>query len=459
MSFLDTLKNLGLWQGQQPQAAQPNPYGLDPQMMQMARSQALGNIGGQILAMSQQMTPDQRARMMAGADWTGGYQNSLYNAAQMQLMSDAQRRRKLEMERAEDARTSIAEMIRRTPPGRLRDAAMYFFQAGDYGKAGELLFKQERRFNPMTATYETIDAFGQPIGAAASPMPSQPATGGTPLPSVAPAPGPAAIPQPDGTSVMPPPEANVDGVTMRWRALTRDPSLTPQEVQQMVMAAEAEGNPDAAMKVYRDLVKQRTDNLNKDEDQAQTLKTSNINAAEKLRTDYDTAGKAYNTVIGAAEYAATIAQQPNMSPAEKLAVLYNYIKTLDPLGAVRDSDVELAQSIQPVTNQLEQIFKRFNEGGTISDAAILQIARAMAGLGNDAKGRLGRKEQEIRRVAVARGVNPNMIFGEPMRGPQGPQAPIGSRIPKAPLAQEDQPLGIEMAPNEKGFFDTYFGGQ
>lgn len=451
MSFLDTLKNLGLWQGQQPQAAQPNPYGLDPQMMQMARSQALGNIGGQILAMSQQMTPDQRARMMAGADWTGGYQNSLYNAAQMQLMSDAQRRRKLEMERAEDARASIAEMIKKTPPGRLRDAAMYFFQAGDYGKAGELLFTQQRRFNAMTATYETIDAFGQPINAAASPMPSQPAAGGTPLPSVAPA--PAAIPQPDGTSVMPQPDANVDGVTMRWRALTRDPSLTPQEVQQMVMAAEAEGNPDAAMKVYRDLVKQRTDNLNKDEDQSQTALNNERNAAEKLRADYDAAGKAYNTVIGAAEYAANVAAQQNMSPADKLAVLYNYIKTLDPLGAVRDSDIELAQSIQPAIARIEQMFASVSQGGTISDAAILQIARTMAGLGNDAKGRLGRKEQEIRRTAAARKVNPNMVFGEPMRGPQGPQAPIGSKIPRTAAERT-----VTLPPDDDAFVSTW-GGQ
>lgn len=456
MSFLNTLKNFGLWQ--QPQAQQPNPYGLSPEMMQQARMQSLGNIGGQIMAMSAQMTPSQRARMMAGSDWTGGLQTNLYNAAQMQLMGSAQARRKLEADRAEEARTSIAEMIKQTPPGRVRDAAMYFFQAGDYGKAGELLFKQERRFNPMTAAYETIDAFGQPIGSTA-PMPSQPAAVDIPQQAVAPAPSPSPIPQPDSAAIIPQADAGVDAVTMRWRALTRDPSLTPQEVQQMVIAAGAEGSPEAAMKVYRDLVKERTDNLNKDEDQAQTVKTANINAAEKLRTDYDTSGKAYNTVISAAEYAANIAQQPSMSPAEKLAVLYNYIKTLDPLGAVRDSDVELAQSIQPVTNQLEQIFKRFNEGGTISDAAILQIARAMAGLGNDARGRMGRKEQEIRRIAISRGVDPNMIFGEPMRGTAGPPAPIGSKIPRPPLRQEDQPIGIEMEPAEKGFFETYFGGR
>lgn len=137
MSFLDTLKNLGLWQGQQPQAAQPNPYGLDPQMMQMARSQALGNIGGQILAMSQQMTPDQRARMMAGADWTGGYQNSLYNAAQMQLMSDAQRRRQAESERDRQAQKYIRGLIQQNPNDPRAKKAAIYAQLGDWGSAAK----------------------------------------------------------------------------------------------------------------------------------------------------------------------------------------------------------------------------------------------------------------------------------------------------------------------------------
>ena len=457
MSFLDTLKSLGLWQGQQPQAAQPNPYGLDPQAVSQARMAALGNIGGQILAMSQQMTPDQRARMMAQADWTGGYQTNLYNQAQMQLMSDAQKRKQIETQRAEEARASIAEMIKKTPAGRVRDAAMYFFQAGDYGKAGELLFKQERRLNPM-GFYETVDAFGNPINSGAAAMPQagsapaavpMPATGGD-----AHAPGPAPLPAPDaGASPMPQADAGADQLTLNWRRLTGDPNLTPAEARQISMAAVAENDPAAGLKVYRELAKQRIDQSNTEETQSQTALNNERNAAEKLRADYDAAGKAYSTVIGAAEYAANVATQPDRSPADKLAVLYNYIKTLDPLGAVRDSDIELAQSIQPAIARIEQMFESVSQGGTISDAAILQIARTMAGLGNDAKGRLGRKEQEIRRTAAARKVNPNMVFGEPIRGPQGPQPPIGYRIPRAESGDN-----VELPPEDEDYVGNWTGG-
>lgn len=466
MSFLDTLKSLGLWQ--QPQQGQPqqNPYGLDPEMVKQARMQALGNIGGQILAMSQQMTPDQRARMMAGADWTGGLQTNLYNAAQMKLMGDAAQRRQTETQRAEEARASIAEMIKKTPPGRVRDAAYYFFQAGDYGKAGELLFKQERRFNPYTAGYEVVDAFGSPINASAtaSPqpgagVPQQTAVAVPPASGGAPAPGPSPIPTPTSTELVPGAGGEVDATTQRWRALTRDPSLTPAEVQQMVMAAAAKGDPNAAMEVYRDLKKQRIEQSNTDETQTQTALNNTRNAAEKLRSDFDTSIKGYQTIITAAERGEQIASDPKMSPADKLAVLYEYIKTLDPLGAVRDSDVELAQSIQPAIGRLEQLYKSWTEGGTISNAAIQDIARTMGRLGTDARGRMGRKEIEVRRIAEARQVSPDMVFGKPQRGRQGPPAPIGSRIPPAPLGENDQPLTLEMQPQEKGFFKTYFGGR
>ena len=159
MSFLDTLKNLGLWQGQQPQAAQPNPYGLDPQMMQMARSQALGNIGGQIMAMSAQMTPDQRARMMAGADWTGGMQSNLYNAAQMQLMSDAQRRRQAESERDQSARQWLEQKIAAMPDSKRKQNAAIRLQLGDIkGAADELTAEEAAPAAPTTRTVRVGDA-------------------------------------------------------------------------------------------------------------------------------------------------------------------------------------------------------------------------------------------------------------------------------------------------------------
>lgn len=147
MSFFDALKSMGLSQG-----GQPNPmveaYGLDPAAAKQAAWQAIGNISGNLMALGQQMTPDQRARMLGQMDWSGGLQSSLYNQAQMKLMSDARKRKSAETERAEQARTALAEMIQKTPAGRKRDAAMFFLQADDLEAAGKVLFAEPEAPKP-----------------------------------------------------------------------------------------------------------------------------------------------------------------------------------------------------------------------------------------------------------------------------------------------------------------------
>lgn len=459
MSFFDTLKSLGLMgQGQgQPAQPQQNPYGLDKTAMRQAALMSLGNVGSQIMALSQQMTPAQRALMMSRADFTGGMQENIAGMAEMQQKAVSARDAQTERDRRDQARAMIADKIKSLPAGRARDAAMYFFEANDLGKAGEILFTQKKEFDPVTGGYVLTDFFGNPIAPTPTGL-AAPSRGGQAMPvQTAPspasaaggAPGPAPIPAPDSTGM---PADPVDQMTTNWRRLTGDPNLSPQDARYIATVAASEGNPGAGLKAYRDLQKNKTDALNKDEDQAQSLLNSKVGSAEKLRTDYDTAAKAYNTVIGAAEYAANVATQANMTPADKLAVLYNYIKTLDPLGAVRDSDVELAQSIQPVIGRIQQLFDSVANGGTVSDDAILQIARTMAGLGNDAKGRMGRKEMEVRRIAKARTVNPNMVFGEPQRGAAGPPAPIGYNIPRAPA---DQSLAL---PQDDEAFIGNWGG-
>lgn len=173
MSFLDTLKNLGLWQPQQ--AEQPNPYGLDPAIMQQARMSALGNIGGQLLAMSQQMTPDQRARMMANADWTGGYQGNLMNAAQMQLMGDSRRRKTEEDERGRAAREWLTQKIAGLPDGKQKQNAMIYLQLGDLQNAAAQLTA-----GAPQPEYQVVDGYyfdkNNP-GAGAQPVPGLEPTG------------------------------------------------------------------------------------------------------------------------------------------------------------------------------------------------------------------------------------------------------------------------------------------
>lgn len=136
MSFFDALKSMGLSQG-----GQPNPmveaYGLDPAAAKQAAWQAIGNISGNLMALGQQMTPDQRARMMGQMDWSGGLQSSLYNQAQMKLLSDARKRKQAQDDRDMQAQRYLAGVLQKMPDGPQKQKALIYYQMGDMSKAAE----------------------------------------------------------------------------------------------------------------------------------------------------------------------------------------------------------------------------------------------------------------------------------------------------------------------------------
>lgn len=138
MSFFDTLQQMGLFKGgQQPAQPQQNPYGLDQQAMRQVGWQTLGNIGSQIMALSQQMTPAQRAAMMARADFTGGAQQNLFNAAQMKLLQDKRQQAAQEDERAKATQDYLAQTLQAMPDGPAKQKATIYYRMGDYAKAAE----------------------------------------------------------------------------------------------------------------------------------------------------------------------------------------------------------------------------------------------------------------------------------------------------------------------------------
>lgn len=157
MSFLQKLQELGLW-GQQPgQPQQQNPYGLNPQQMRQAAWQSVGNLGSQIMALSQQMTPAQRAAMMSRADFTGGFQQNLYNQAQMKLLQDKQRQAAEEDERTKAAKAYVAQTLQGMPDGPERRKAMAYLQLGDLPKAVETLYSTTERKAPDLKTVRVGD--------------------------------------------------------------------------------------------------------------------------------------------------------------------------------------------------------------------------------------------------------------------------------------------------------------
>lgn len=154
MSFFDTLKQYGLWPQQQAPSQQDNPYGLDEEMMRQARLQSLSNIGAQIMAASVRQTPQQRAELLSGFDPTGGYQQSLMNAAQMKLVGDKMRASREEDDRDKAAQAWLQQKIASMPDSQQKRNAMIYLQLGDVQKAAAELTKEEAA--PEAPTMKTV---------------------------------------------------------------------------------------------------------------------------------------------------------------------------------------------------------------------------------------------------------------------------------------------------------------
>jgi hypothetical protein len=222
---------------------------------------------------------------------------------------------------------------------------------------------------------------------------------------------------------MPAVQEPVDQLTINWRQLTGDPNMTLAEARQAMLAAKAAGNASAGIKYHQEAVKQRLDARNKDEDQTQQNLQGNRSAAEALTDDFTANTKSYNTIIGAGQRAVQVATDPSLGPAAKLTTLYQFMKALDPDGAVREGDVQMAQQMQAIKDQwLQWAEAQIRGGGPISQNMINDMAREMARLANDAKGR--KEQKRIETVGIGRGRQiPDAMF-DPTLGSENQNMPM-----------------------------------
>jgi hypothetical protein len=410
MAFLDTLKQFGLWPQQQGPSQQDNPYGLDEGMMRQARMQSLSNLGSQIMAASVRQTPAQRADLMAGFDMSGGYQDNLMNAAQMKILSAKMRSAQREEDDAEKMRVSLANRLKSLPPGQLRDAAMWFYESGDYNKAGELLFKREQVWDPMTGGMVTVDAFGAPVGGyssgggGGSPVP---ASGGAPAPA-----NPSSVPAAasGGTPAMPQPVEASDPLTDRWRQLLADPSLTPQEVRLIV----SQGSDKGAREKHAEIVKNRQDVADKKriatKDQSEMANT----VIDDRRTQMETPQR----IVDFAQSIEDTLASGNPTGMRALATQVLFSKVLDPGSAFMTGEADLQQTAATTQQRLANWWQNQGgkEGSPVPGDLVLEMREISRLLGKRALTKLDRIDTEAKTRAGSFGLTDDMLGGKfPLR--------------------------------------------
>lgn len=420
MSFFDTLKQFGLWPQQGGQGGQPqaNPYGLDDGMMRQARMQSLSNLGSQIMAASVQQTPRQRAELMSGFDMTGGYQDNLYNAAQQKLMSSKMQAAQRELDQTEKMKISLANRLKSLPPGQLRDAAMWFYEAGDYNKAGEILFKREKVFNPYTMQDEYRDAFGNPVGGGYSPA-AGPATATAVPASASGQPDSVAVPAAadGGAPALPPVTggASSNQVTNTYRRIFQDPLLTDQEA--MIIAGQGTSK-EAIFKAYQDVLKQRQEMVNKDEDQARQGIKDKSEMADKVIDDRRTQMETPQRIVDFAQGIEDALASNDPSGMAILATQVLFSKVLDPNSAFMTGEADLQKTAATLKQRVENWWK--NQGGDSGAPIPRDLAIEMRDisrqLGRRALTRLDQIDKEAKTRAGASGLTDDMLGGKfPLR--------------------------------------------
>lgn len=407
MSFFDTLKQFGLWPQQQG-GVQDNPYGLDEAMMRQARMQSLSNLGSQIMAASVRQTPQQRAELMAGFDPTGGYQDNLMNAAQMKLMSAKMRAAQREEDDTEKMRVSLANRLKALPPGQLRDAAMWFYESGDYAKAGELLFKREKVFDPMTGGTVTVDAFGAPVGGysggsgGGSPVPTSGGSPASTLPSSVTAAAAGDVP------AMPPAEQPVDQMTLNWRRLLNDPTLTPTEVRMIA----AQGSQKGAYDTYAEIVKNRQDVA----DKKRIATKDQADMANAVLDDRRTEMELPQRVVDFAQSIDDTLASGDATGMRALATQVLFSKVLDPGSAFMTGEADLQQTAASWRQRMANWWNNAGgeQGAPIPPELVKEMQAIARQLGKRALAKLERIDKSAKTRAGAVGLTDEML-GNPFQ--------------------------------------------
>lgn len=227
---------------------------------------------------------------------------------------------------------------------------------------------------------------GEQGAASAPPAPATPTP--TPTPD-----GVPTTPSAPGAAELPPTGGALSGqMKILAEAFGLPPNATPSDVMSVAQAG-LMGEDNA--RVVAEAIRKRYETQ-----QAQGIELTqkqNENAF-KLQDDYWRVGSKYQEIMNAADSMSSVPDDPN--GFERVMTMYKYMRALDPLGAVRESDAALAQSASGPYSRLEQLFSQYAglSGSEIPRDAALEMKRLILEMGETAS----KADYKARKKTIAR---------------------------------------------------------
>jgi hypothetical protein len=165
-------------------------------------------------------------------------------------------------------------------------------------------------------------------------------------------------------------------------------------------------------------------------------------AESKFRKEYSDQTKGYQEVKSA--YGRVLASQE--TAAGDLALIFNYMKMLDPGSVVREGEFATAQNAAGVPDRIKNLYNNLNKGERLNPEQRKMFGKQAEGLFKQAGEQEATVRQGIERIAKGYGLNTENIFFTPTEVP--PTAP-GAAPPAAPVSVTTPTGQVLTFPNQQ----------
>lgn len=172
----------------------------------------------------------------------------------------------------------------------------------------------------------------------------------------------------------------------------------------------------------------------KDVAEAEALKGNLTPTQQKnlneIWSDFDTQTKPQRTVIDNTKNILTLSEQAKSTnkgganPSAQIAIVYSYMKSLDPTSTVREGEYATAQNSAGVDTKIRNAYNKTLTGAFLSDSQIDNFVSSAVSLAKEADKQLSNRATEFDRRAEIRGVPKGLVYQS--------QAPILENLGKEP---------------------------
>jgi len=160
-----------------------------------------------------------------------------------------------------------------------------------------------------------------------------------------------------------------------------------------------------------------------------TANTETFRNEQALRKEVSDLVKDNRTILSAYDKVKTTAK--NASAANDLALIFSYMKMLDPGSVVREGEFATAQNAAGVPDQVLNIYNRARNGERLNTAQRQQFISSAGDIAAQAQASIDRTAEQYRGIAQGSGLDPDRATGLKAPKPKQEAAPQAAPVQRA----------------------------